>query len=62
MTAEHLATTTPEQLRRVNALGRAGTADEIANVIAYLVLAAPEFLTGATIVVDGGQTAMAPMP
>jgi NAD(P)-dependent dehydrogenase (short-subunit alcohol dehydrogenase family) len=62
MTADHLAATTPDQLRRVNALGRAGTADEIANVISYLVLDAPEFLTGATIVVDGAQTAMAPMP
>ena len=62
MTAEYLGSTTPDQLRRVNALGRAGSADEIANVISYLVLDAPGFLTGATITVDGGQTAMAPMP
>jgi NAD(P)-dependent dehydrogenase (short-subunit alcohol dehydrogenase family) len=62
MTAAYLAATTPEQLCRVNPLGRAGTAEEIATVIAFLVLDAPAFLTGATIVVDGGQTAMAPMP
>jgi NAD(P)-dependent dehydrogenase (short-subunit alcohol dehydrogenase family) len=62
MTQDYLAMSTPEALRRVNPLGRAGTADEIANVISYLVLDAPEFLTGATIVVDGGQTAMAPLP
>jgi NAD(P)-dependent dehydrogenase (short-subunit alcohol dehydrogenase family) len=62
MTEEYLSTATVEQLQRVNALGRAGTAEEIAGVISYLVLDAPEFLTGATIAVDGGQTAMAPMP
>jgi NAD(P)-dependent dehydrogenase (short-subunit alcohol dehydrogenase family) len=62
MTSDYLATTTPEQLRRVNAVGRAGTPEEIAGVIRFLVVEAPGFLTGATIVVDGGQTAMAPMP
>ena len=62
MTADYLAQTSPEQLRRVNPLGRAGTAEEIANVIRYLIVDAPDFLTGATITVDGGQTAMAPMP
>ena len=62
MTDEYLDATTPDQLRRVNALGRAGTAEEIANVIGYLILQAPLFLTGATLVVDGGQTAMAPIP
>jgi NAD(P)-dependent dehydrogenase (short-subunit alcohol dehydrogenase family) len=62
MTEAYLATTTPEQLQRVNPLGRAGTPEEIAAVIRFLVVDAPEFLTGATITVDGGQTAMAPMP
>jgi NAD(P)-dependent dehydrogenase (short-subunit alcohol dehydrogenase family) len=62
MTTEFLTTTTAEQLRRVNPLGRAGRADEIAGVIRYLIVDAPDFLTGATLVVDGGQTAMAPMP
>jgi NAD(P)-dependent dehydrogenase (short-subunit alcohol dehydrogenase family) len=62
MTDQHLAAATPEQLRRVNILGRAGHADEIATVIRFLIVEAPEFLTGSTIVVDGGQTALAPMP
>jgi NAD(P)-dependent dehydrogenase (short-subunit alcohol dehydrogenase family) len=62
MTAEFLATTTPDQMRRINTLGRAGRPEEIASVVAYLVTEAPEFLVGTTIFVDGGQTALAPMP
>jgi hypothetical protein len=31
-------------------------------VIAYLATDAPEFLTGSTLFVDGGQTAIAPVP
>jgi NAD(P)-dependent dehydrogenase (short-subunit alcohol dehydrogenase family) len=62
MTVDYLAATTPEQLRRVNPMGRAGRAEEIANVIGYLIVEAPDFLTGSTITVDGGQTAMAPLP
>jgi NAD(P)-dependent dehydrogenase (short-subunit alcohol dehydrogenase family) len=62
MTAEYLAETTPEQLRLVNTLGRAGRPEEIARVIHFLIVEAPEFLTGATITVDGGQTVMAPLP
>lgn len=62
MTEQHLTQTTPEQLRRVNPMGRAGTVDEIAGLVRYLIVDAPDFLTGAAITVDGGQTAMAPMP
>lgn len=62
MTADYLAQTTAEQLRRVNPLGRAAHPDEIARVIRFLIVDAPDFLTGSTITVDGGQTAMAPMP
>jgi NAD(P)-dependent dehydrogenase (short-subunit alcohol dehydrogenase family) len=62
MTADYLADATPDRLRRVNPLGRAGRPDEIARVIRFLIVDAPEFLTGSTITVDGGQTAMAPMP
>ena len=62
MTESYLAGSTPERMRAVNPLGRAGRPEEIAAVIRFLVLDAPEFLTGATIVVDGGQTAMAPLP
>jgi NAD(P)-dependent dehydrogenase (short-subunit alcohol dehydrogenase family) len=62
MTQEYLADSNSESLLRVNPLGRAGQADEIAEVIRWLVVDAPQFLTGATIAVDGGQTALAPIP
>jgi NAD(P)-dependent dehydrogenase (short-subunit alcohol dehydrogenase family) len=51
-----------ESLQRINILGRVGTPDEIANTIEYLAVDAPDYLTGATVFVDGGQTAMAPLP
>jgi 3-oxoacyl-[acyl-carrier protein] reductase len=35
---------------------RLGTADEIAGLVAYLALEAPSYLTGQTLVVDGGMT------
>jgi NAD(P)-dependent dehydrogenase (short-subunit alcohol dehydrogenase family) len=38
-------------------IGRAGRADEIAEVVAWLLELAPAFLTGAVIPVDGGLTA-----
>ncbi len=62
MTSEYVDKSTPEQLRRVNPLGRAGRVDEIANLVLYLVRDAPEFLSGSTIFIDGGQTAAAPLP
>lgn len=62
MTEAYLATSTAERLARLNPLARAGEADEIASLIRYLAVDAPPFLTGAALVVDGGQTAIAPMP
>jgi meso-butanediol dehydrogenase/(S,S)-butanediol dehydrogenase/diacetyl reductase len=62
MTEEFLAEATPEMLQRVNPLARAGDPTEIADFIVYLATAAPPFLTGATLFVDGGQTAVAPLP
>ena len=62
MTAEFVDQTTHEQLKRVNTLGRAGRPEEIANVVTYLLTDTPEFLVGTTVFVDGGQTALAPMP
>ncbi len=50
-----------ESLSRLNILGRVGEPDELANVIEYLVLDAPTYLNAATIFVDGGQTAIAPL-
>jgi 3-oxoacyl-[acyl-carrier protein] reductase len=37
-------------------LGRSGTPDEVAEVIAFVASARASYLTGATIVVDGGNT------
>ena len=37
-------------------MGRFGTADEVANVVAYLATDAPTYLTGQTLVIDGGLT------
>jgi 3-oxoacyl-[acyl-carrier protein] reductase len=48
-------------LRAINPLGRVGRAEEIADVVRYIATDAPEFLTGATIYVDGGQVARAPV-
>ena len=59
MTRDYLDQRSAEELWTVNALGRAGTADEIAAVAEFLVSHAPDYLTGADIVVDGGQTAFA---
>jgi NAD(P)-dependent dehydrogenase (short-subunit alcohol dehydrogenase family) len=39
-------------------LGRVGTADEVADAIAYLASARSTFTTGSNLVVDGGMTAI----
>lgn len=44
-------------LRRIPAR-RMGEPDELANVVTYLALHAPDFLTGQTIVVDGGESSV----
>lgn len=48
-----------EFLKQVNPLQRAGQPEEIAEVIRFLVMDAPLFLTGQTIYVDGGESIMA---
>jgi NAD(P)-dependent dehydrogenase (short-subunit alcohol dehydrogenase family) len=45
--------------QRLNPLRRAGRPEEIASLVRYLVVDAPDYLAGATIPVDGGQTVMA---
>lgn len=62
MIAEFVAEATEEDFARVNPMARLGRPEEIANVVTYLAAEAPEFLTGSTLFVDGGQTAIAPVP
>jgi NAD(P)-dependent dehydrogenase (short-subunit alcohol dehydrogenase family) len=47
-----------ERVRGANALGRIGTVDEVADVLVFLVSDAARYVTGATIVADGGFLAV----
>jgi NAD(P)-dependent dehydrogenase (short-subunit alcohol dehydrogenase family) len=47
-----------EQLGQTTLLGRAAQVEEIAEVIAFLASAKASYLTGATLAVDGGRTAI----
>jgi NAD(P)-dependent dehydrogenase (short-subunit alcohol dehydrogenase family) len=60
MTAEILPHATPEKIKEMIPIGRVGRPEELAKVIRFLVVDAPDYLCGANIVVDGGQTALAP--
>jgi len=61
MVDDFVRNATPETLANINPLGRVGKPDEVANLIEYLALDAPDYLTGATVLIDGGQTAAAPL-
>jgi hypothetical protein len=54
--AERLAAGTPERRRLASAspLGRMGTADEVAEAVLWLLSDKASFVTGASLVVDGG--------
>lgn len=45
--------------RRIIPLGRMGTAEEVANVVAFLCSAKASFVTGQTLLVDGGVNLLA---
>jgi 3alpha(or 20beta)-hydroxysteroid dehydrogenase len=47
---------TIERLASAPLLGRAGTAEDIARVVAFLASPEADFMTGAEVLVDGGQT------
>jgi NAD(P)-dependent dehydrogenase (short-subunit alcohol dehydrogenase family) len=47
-----------DRVRAANALGRIGTVDEVADVVAFLVSDAARYVTGTTIVADGGFLAV----
>ena len=47
-----------ERVRSANALGRIGTVEVVADVVVFLVSDAARFVTGTTVVVDGGLLAV----
>ena len=47
-----------ERVRRANALGRIGTVEEVADVVVFLVSDAARYVTGTTVVADGGFLAV----
>ena len=47
-----------DRVRAANALGRIGTVEEVADVVCFLVSDAARYVTGATIVADGGFLAV----
>jgi NAD(P)-dependent dehydrogenase (short-subunit alcohol dehydrogenase family) len=49
-----------EVLRPAMPLGRAGSANEVAAAIVWLASDAASYMTGATVIVDGGATLMGP--
>ena len=48
--------------QRFNLVGRVGEPDDIGRAAAWLCAPETSYVTGAVLVVDGGQTAMLPMP
>jgi enoyl-[acyl-carrier protein] reductase III len=49
------------QVASMTPVRRVGTADDVAGLVAYLVSDAASFLTGQTILIDGGLTIVSPM-
>jgi NAD(P)-dependent dehydrogenase (short-subunit alcohol dehydrogenase family) len=62
MSESYLSSLDAAGTARLNPLGRAGEPDEVASVVEYLALDAPDFVTGTTIYVDGGQHALMVTP
>lgn len=62
MTEDDISSASEQAFDQVNAIHRPAQPEEIAEVIRWLALEAPRFLTGSTLFVDGGQTALASVP
>jgi 3-oxoacyl-[acyl-carrier protein] reductase len=43
-------------------MGRAGTPDEVANAAIFLASPLSSYISGQTLIVDGGATAVGPFP
>jgi 3-oxoacyl-[acyl-carrier protein] reductase len=52
------ATSFLDSVRAANALGRIGTVEEVADVLVFLVSDPARYVTGTTIVADGGFLAV----
>jgi NAD(P)-dependent dehydrogenase (short-subunit alcohol dehydrogenase family) len=48
---------TMEEFGRVHPVGRVGTPDEVANAVLWLCSSDASFVTGHTLMIDGGMTA-----
>src|SRR3954447_1910059 len=62
MSAPYLSEDVMSGQRRFNPVGRVGEPQDIGHAVAWLVQPEASYLTGAIIPVDGGQTALLPMP
>lgn len=62
MTEDYIASVKPEVMQKINLVGRAATSDEIAEIVAFLARPEISYLTGQTLIVDGGQTVWALLP
>jgi NAD(P)-dependent dehydrogenase (short-subunit alcohol dehydrogenase family) len=56
-----MGTNHPEQAAELTPLGRIGKPSEVADLVAYLLSEKASFITGATIVIDGGITCVDPV-
>jgi 3-oxoacyl-[acyl-carrier protein] reductase len=62
LSADYIASLSPEQLRRISPLRRAGTPEEIAGAVSFLSGDDSTYVTGETLCVDGGMMAMLAQP